>query len=105
MGHAQAEIGPLAVLDAEHIVAHAGPAAAGLPGLFRQQGGQVELLPDGVHLLAHNGDDLVDRPLRQKEIAVDAGAELADVAAADQKLVAGHFGVCRSLAKSGNEEF
>ena len=32
------------------------------------------------------------------------GAELADVAGAEQELVAGDFGVCRSFAEGGNEE-
>ena len=67
-------------------------------------GGQVKLLADLVHLLAHDGDDLVERALAEEEVVVDARAELADVAGAEQELVAGHFGVCRGLAKSGNEE-
>ena len=65
---------------------------------------QEELLPDLVHLLAHNADDLVQRPLPEKEIVVDARAELPNVAGAEQKLVAGHFGVCRGLAKGRNKE-
>ena len=70
----------------------------------RQDGGQIKLLPDLVHLLAHDADDLVQRPLPEEEVVVNARAELADVAGAEQKLVAGHFGVCRGLAKSGNKE-
>ena len=49
-------------------------------------------------------DDLVQRPLPEEEVVVDAGAKLANVAGAEQELVAGHFGVCRGLAKGGNKE-
>ena len=52
VGHGEAELGALAVLQAEHVVAHAGPAAALLPDLFRVEGGKIELLADAVHLLA-----------------------------------------------------
>ena len=68
-------------------------------------GRQIKLLADSVHLLAHDADDLVDRPLPEEEIVVDARAELANVACPDEKPVTGHFGVCRGLAKSGNKEF
>src|ERR1019366_4436715 len=104
MRHPQAQVGALAVLEAKHIVAHACPAAALLPGFARQNRRQKELLPDLVHLLAHDADNLVQRALAEKEIVVDARSELADVAGADEELVAGHFGVCRGLAKSRNEE-
>ena len=104
MRHAQAKIGALAVLEAEHVVAHGGPAAALLPQLARKNGGQVKLLANAVHLLAHNADDLVHRALAEEQVVVNARAELADVAGAEQELVAGHFGVCRGLAKSGNKK-
>ena len=38
------------------------------------------------------------------EVAVDAGAELADVAGAEEELVAGDFGVGGSFAEGGDEE-
>ena len=38
VGHAEAELGALAVLEAEHVVAHAGPAAGLLPDLARVAG-------------------------------------------------------------------
>ena len=73
-------------------------------GSLGRMRGQEELLADLVHLFADDGDDLVERPLAEEEVVVNAGAELADVAGAEQELVAGHFGVCRGLAKGGNEE-
>ena len=102
--HAQAQVRALAVFQAEHVFAHGRPAAALLPRLARHNPRQVELLRDLVHLVAHNGDDLVQRALAQEEVVIDSGAELADVAGAEKKLVAGHFGVCRSLAQCRNKE-
>ena len=74
VGHGEAEVGALAVLEAEHVLAHACPAAGFLPDLGWIDGGQEELLADGVHLLADDGDDLVDAALAEREIGVDAGA-------------------------------
>ena len=104
VGHAQAQIGALAVFQAKQIVAHHRPAAAGFPKFARMQRRQVELLPDLVHLLADDAHDLVERPLPKKQIGVNPGSQLADVSRADQKLVAGDFGVRRSLAQRGNKE-
>jgi len=56
------------------------------------------------HLLAHDADDLVQRPLAEEEVVVDACAELANIAGTHQKPVAGHFGVGRGFAKSRDEE-
>ena len=55
-------------------------------------------------ILAHNRDDLVDRPLPEKQNVIQARSQLANVAGAEQKPVTGHFGVCRGLAKSGNKQ-
>src|SRR5207237_6294625 len=77
VGHGEAELGALAVFQAEHVVAHAGPAAAGLPDLFGVDRGKIELLTDAVHLLAHDADDLVDRAIAEEELAVDSGVEVA----------------------------
>jgi hypothetical protein len=75
-----------------------------LPRLAGQKGREKELLADGVHLFTNDGDDLVERPLAEEEVVIDASAELADVTGAKEEFVAGHFGVCRGLAKSGDEE-
>ena len=42
--------------------------------------------------------------LTEEEVVINARAELANVAGAKQKLVTGHFGVCRGLAKSGHKK-
>ena len=65
--HAQAEIAPEAVLQAEHVVAHDVPAARFLPDFGRIQRRQQHLLAaDGVHLLAHDLLNLQQRALRQE---------------------------------------
>ena len=50
-------------------------------------------------------DDLVQRALRQKQMAVDAGRELANVAGAQQQLVADDFGFGGDLPQRGDEKF
>ena len=104
VGHAEAEIGAFAILKAEHVLAHRRPAAGFDPDLGGDKGGKKELLADGVHLFADDGNDLVNSPVAEEEVGVEAGAELADVAAAEKELVAGDFGVCGELAEGGDEE-
>ena len=104
VGHGEAELGALAVLEAKHVVAHGSPAAGLLPELGGVEGGEEELLADGVHLFADDAHDLVDRAVAEKEIGVDAGAELADIAGAEEELVAGDFSVRGDLAEGGDKE-
>ena len=104
VGHAQTEVGAFAILEAEHVVAHHAPTAAGLPDLARIQRREVELLADGVHLLAHDAGDLEDGPLGEEEVGVDSRRQLADVSGAHQELVAGDFGVGRSFTEGGDEQ-
>ena len=104
VGHGEAELGALAVVEAEHVVAHGGPAAGLLPEFGGVQGGEEELLADLVHLFADDGDDLVEGALSEGEVAVNSGSELTDVAGAKKDFVAGDFGVCRSFAEGGDEE-
>ena len=68
MRHAQAKVASAAIFEAEHVVAHGRPPPARLPQLPRMQSRQQELLPDLVHLLADDGDDLVYRALAEKKI-------------------------------------
>jgi hypothetical protein len=104
VGHPQAEVGSLAVLQAEHIVAHGLPAARLFPYLAGVQSGEQELLADLVHLFAHDGGDLVNGAIAQKKIAVDTGAELSDIASAKKELVTGNLSVCRGFTKGGDEQ-
>ena len=65
--HAQAQVAPEAVFQAEHVVAHDVPAAGFLPDFGRIQRGQQHLLAaDGVHLFAHDLLNLQQRALRQQ---------------------------------------
>jgi hypothetical protein len=63
-----------------------------------------KLLPDLVHLLAHNADDFVQRPLPEKKVVVNARAKLPHIPGPEKEFVAGHFGIRRGLAQSRNEE-
>src|SRR5467141_2508799 len=102
--HRQAENGALAVLQAEHVLAHHRPAARLLPDLTRVQRGQVELLPaDRVHLRTNDLRDLEDGALPERQDGVDAGGELADVTGTDQELVRGHQRVRRHLLEGRGE--
>ena len=47
---------------------------------------------------------LLNERCPMKEIGVNPGGQLADVAGAHQEFVAGDFGVRRRLAQSGNKE-
>ena len=105
VGHTQAEVALEAVLEAEHIVAHDVPAAGLPPDFGGVQGGQMDLLPaDGVHLLPHDSLDLEQGALGEEEVAVDAGCQLADVAGAQQQLVAGDFSFGGNLPQGGDEQ-
>ena len=102
--HAQAHVAAEAVLQAEHVVAHDVPAAGLLPDLRRIQCGQQHFLrADGVHLFAHDGGDLQQGTLGQEQITVNAGGQLADVARAQQQLVAGDFSLGGRLAERRDE--
>src|ERR1700751_4474352 len=65
---------------------------------------QVKLLANAVHFLADDGHNFVERALPEKKIGVDPGGKLAYVTGADQKFVAGDFGVSRSFAESGDKK-
>src|SRR5262249_22490308 len=93
-----------AILEAKHVIAHDGVTAGLLPQLARVERREIELLPDPVHLLADDRRDLVQRALPQREVAVDARAELADVTCTKQELMTGDLSVGRSLTQGRNEE-
>ena len=105
VGHAEAKLALEAVAQAEHGVAHGVPAAGFLPEFGGVEGREVDLLrADGIHLFAHDLLDLEQRPLGEKQVAVDASGELADVARAQQKLMARELGLGRSFAQGRDEE-
>ena len=105
VGHGQAQIASEAVLEAEQVVAHHIPAAGFLPDLGRVQSRQVHLLsPDGIHLLPHNLLDFEQRALRQEKVAVDSGRKLANVAGAQQQLMARNLSFGGVFTQRGDEE-
>jgi len=100
VGHAEHHLGALAVLQPEHLLAHHGEAAALLPDLRGLHARQQELLgADPVHLLPDDPRHLgADRDAERQQ-AVVAGHELADVAGPQQQPVAGRVRVGRVLAE------
>src|SRR5205823_2927839 len=104
MRHAQAEIAPATVFQAEHVVTHYRPTPARFPQLARMQRRKQKLLTDLVHLIANDGNDFVDRALSEKEIGVDAGSKLANIPGADQELVTRDLRVGRRFAQRGDKQ-
>ncbi len=105
VGHAEAKLALEAVAQAEHGVAHGVPAAGFLPEFGGVEGREVDLLrADGIHLFAHDLLDLEQRPLGQKQVAVDARGELAHVARAQEKLMARELGLGRRFAQRRDEK-
>ncbi len=104
VGHAQTEIGALAVFEAKHVVAHDRPASAGFPYFTRIERRQIKFLPDFVHFLADDVRDLQNRALAKKQIGVNARCELADVSGTQQVFVACDLGVGRGLAQSRDKQ-
>jgi len=88
VGHRQAQLCALAVLQPKHILAHPSPAAGLFPHLARVQRGQVKLLANRVHFFADDRGDLVDGAVAEEEVRVEAGSKLANIACAKQKSVA-----------------
>ena len=105
VGRAEQVVGALAVLEAEDVVAVLGPAAGRLEGLLGQQRGEEQLLgADGVHLLADDPLDVAQHAQAEGQPRVDAGADAADVAGADEQAVARDLCVRRVLAKGSQEQ-
>ena len=104
VGHAQAQIPSTTVLKAKQVIAHHRPAPAGLPQFARMHGRQIKLLPNLVHLVAHDIDDPQERTLPQKKIRINTGSQLANVSGPHQIFVTGNLGICRRFAQRRNKE-
>ena len=80
-------------------------AARLLPELPRRQDGHQHLLaPDRVHLLADDLGDLLVHAPPERQKRPDTGADLTDIAAADEQPVGRRLGVGGRLPQGGNEE-
>lgn len=104
VGGAEQQVGALAVLEPEEVVAVLRPPAGRLVGLARQQRGEAQLLADPVHLLADDALDAAQHREPEREPGVDPGRGATDVAGAHEQLVAGQLGVGRVLAQGPQEE-
>ena len=97
VGGSQSELATLPILQVEHDPLTgrvAGPAAAALPQLSRLELGQQGLeRAGGVEFLPHDRRHLPQHPPEQGQVGVDAAADPADVAGAQQQLVGGDLGL------------
>ena len=98
-------VGALAVLEPEDVGAVVRPASARLVGLLGQQRRERQLLgADLVHLVADDVLDPAEDAEPQRQPRVDAGCGTADVAGADEQLVARHLGVVGVVAQGAHEQ-
>ena len=105
MGHGQAKVAAVPVLQPGHVAPDLLPPSALPPEIRRLHHGQRHLLAaDGVHLFA---DDLFDAsldPQAEGQVGEDAGSHLPDETRAKEQLVAGGFRVALCLAQRLIEE-
>src|SRR5262249_58104785 len=104
VGHAQAHVAAVAVLQAEHLVLDVVPASGLLPQLGRVEDGHGHLLPaDPVHLLPDDDVHPIDHALAEREVDVDPGRQLPDQTGPDHEAVAHRFRVGGALPAPGEE--
>jgi hypothetical protein len=104
VSHAQGQIDPAAILQAEHLVAHDFPPAALLPDRSRMHRRQQELLSaDGVHFVPNHLRDLVVYPQPERQKRVVARVQLTNESATYQQLMACGLSVAGGVSKCGNE--
>ena len=98
-------VGVLAVVQAEQVVAVVVPPPARLEDLARDERREVHLLrADPRHPLADDPRHVLLHHHAERQPRVDAGRDPADVARADEQLVAGHLGVGRVVAQRPQEQ-
>ena len=94
-----------AVLQPEHAVAVLRPPVRGLIRATRKKRWEQDLLPaNRIHLVAHHALDIAQHPQPQRQPAVEPGTDRADVAGADQQLMAGDLGVGWVVAQRAQEQ-
>ena len=104
MGRSKAEIGTLAVLEAEKLFTVERPTGALLPEFGRLDRRHQELLATiPLQLLPNDGLELLDTAVGQGEIVVDSGGQLLNHTGADHQLLADDVGVPRNLTKGLNQ--
>ena len=105
VGHRQDHVAAVAVLEPAQLGPDRVVAAARPPDVGRVDDRHLDLLAaDPVLLLADDLLDPVVDALAERQQRVDPGAELADVAGAQQQAMRRHLGIGRVVAKRGEEE-
>ncbi len=104
VGHSEAHVTAVPVLEPEHLVLDVVPAARLLPELRGMEHRHRDLLTaDPVHLVPDDRVDLVDGSLAEREVHVDPGGQLPYQTGADHQPVADRLGVGGILAESRDE--
>ena len=105
VGHRQDHVAAVAVLEPGQLRPDRVVAAARPPDVGRVDDRHLDLLAaDRVLLLADDLLDPVVDPLAERQQRVDPGAELADVAGANEQSMRRHLGVGGVVAKRREEE-
>ena len=104
VGHAEAHVAPVAVLQPEHLAADRVPPTRLLPDLGGLQHRHLDLLPpDAVHLLPDDRVDLLDHAQAQRQVHVETGRELPDQTRPHHELVTDGFGVGGVVPERGDQ--
>src|SRR5574341_378919 len=103
VGHPEAQVAPVSVLELEHL-GDALPPPRLLPDLGGVDDGHRDLLTaDRVHLLADDRDHLVEHALAEREVDVDPRRQLAHEAGTEHETVAERLGVGRIFPERRDE--
>ncbi len=105
VGRREEEVGALAVLQTEQVVAVLGPPTGRLVRFAGQQGGEVDFLePGGVHLLADDPFDVAVHDPAERQPGEPTGGRPADVARPHQQAMAGDLGVSGVISQGPQEQ-
>ena len=89
LGHAEHQVGALAVLELEEVVAHEVISIRLLPDFGRVESREKHLLSaNRIHLPTDDPHDFASHPLPERQHGVGAGGQLTDETTPDQQLMA-----------------
>ena len=106
MGHTQAQIAAIAILQTRHIRADLVPTATLLPefsGMDHRQGDLLAI--QRIHLLTDDRLNFVFDDLAQRQVIKDASRDLADHPRAQHQLVADNFSIVWYFPQRLEKEF
>ena len=105
MGHAQAVVHALSVLQAEHLLTHGLPSSRLSPHVGGMKSRKMKVLPsDGVHLLPDDPVHLGPDPLPQGQHGIVPGGKLSDEPSPEKEAVAGRLRMGGIVPQGGYEQ-